>query len=215
MKSRFLKLLCSVALALATIAPLPAPLIEQAHAAATTQTTHSYLCAPIQTAGPQARHVVNTASTASPQPSYNLNSAGCAVIAGADIGFFLSQGYYYGPALFSAQATGIAGGASGTASEATNITLPAYGLIVGIVVCETAGNAITGGLSIGDSGSGTRFISGSNLAVGANACVTAADASLTRLYAPSGVPTSDALLVAAATSWNSASVNITVLYTYY
>lgn len=211
MKSRFLKSAVALAFALATFVSAP---VHKAKAAATSQTTHAFLCSPEVSVGtPGPRRVVNTASTSSPQPSYNLNNQGCALIAAADVGFFLSQGFTQGASLFTGQATALSGGASGTASVNTGITLPAYGVIVGVVLCETAGNAVTGGLNIGDAGSGTRFASA--VALAANACVTIADSALTRLYVPSGVPTADVILLAAATSWNSASVNVTVLYSYF
>lgn len=215
MKSRILTTLLATtrALLIASLVALPFSLpVEKAHAAATTQTTHAYLCRPapaVGTAGPG--RVVN--KSVSPSSPYTLNQNGCALIAASDIGFFLSQGYYYGPNIFTGQANAIVGGASGTASEATGITLPAYGLIVGVVLCETAGNAVTGGLNIGDAGSATRFASA--VALGANACVTIVDSALTRIYVPSGVPTADAIVMNAVTSWNSASVNVTVLYTYF
>jgi hypothetical protein len=219
MKSRFLIALLATtrALLIAALAALPFSLpIQTAHAAATTQTTHAWLCAPEPSVGaPGPRRVVNTSSTATTQPSYSLNGDGCALIAGADIGFFLSQGFYYGPALFSAQATALSGGASGTTAVATNFTLPAYGWITGIVVCETAGNAVTGGLDIGDAGSITKYASAVTL--GANACTVVTLVANSGVNAPSGVPTADPIQIAAhaAGSWNSASVNITILYTYF
>jgi len=190
------------------------PAISPANAAATSQTTHLWLCAPNPAVGlPGGGRVTNLSSTTSPQTSYILNRQGCALIAGADVSYFLAQGYYSGPNVFAGQATAITGGASGTASETTGLTLPAYAQIRSIVLCETAGNAVTGGLNIGDAGSATRFASAVTL--GANACVTVADSALTRIYVPSGVPTSDAILLQAASSWNSASVNITVQWTYF
>ena len=77
---RFAKFALAAALALA---PLPA------FAAASLQVTHAFLCAPEVSGGATGpRLVVNTASTATPQPSYQLNSAGCALIATPDVGFF-------------------------------------------------------------------------------------------------------------------------------
>lgn len=191
--------------------PFSAP-ITPAKAAATTQTTHAYLCAPEPSVGaPGPRRVINSSSTASPQPSYQLGNNGCALIASADVGFFLSQGFTYGPSIFTLQATGIT--SSSTTSVSTGLTLPAYGYIVGMILCETAGNAVTGNLTIGDAGSATRFAS--SVALGANACVTVTDSALTRIVVLSGVPTAETILLAAITSWNSASVNITVLYTYF
>lgn len=194
---------------IAALALLPfAVPFEAAHAAASSQTTHAFLCAPapaVGQAGP--RRVVNpNTSTA-----YQLNGDGCAVIASADIGWALSQGFYYGPSIFTLQTTGVT--SSGTTAVSTGLTLPAYGYILAIVLCETAGNAVTGGLNIGDSGSATRF--GSAVALGANACVSVPDSGNARLFVSSGVPTADTILLAAATSWNSASVNVTVLYSYY
>jgi len=179
--------------------------------AASTQTAHAILCAPepaVGSGGP--RVVVNTSSTASPQPSYSLNSAGCALIASGDIGFFLSQGFSYGPNTFTLIQTGIT--ASTTASTST-ITLPASAFIYMVVLAETAGNAITGGVDIGDSGSATRFASA--VALGANATVTVADSALTRVFANGGLPAPDQILVACHTSCNSGSINITIVYGFF
>lgn len=207
MKSRLLKLLLAASLALL---PFAAP-IEVAQAAATSQVTHAYLCAPLAPAqAPGPKRVVNTSSTASPQPSYQLNNSGCAVFAGADVGFFLSQGYYYGQGIFSLQQSAIT---ASTTSTTSTITLPAYGYIVGVVLSETAGNAITGGVDIGDSGSATRFASA--VALSSNASVAIADSALTHIYAPSGVPAADQILVACHTNCNSGSINITILYSYW
>lgn len=201
---RFLKLALAAVLALAPL--------NFAHAAATTQTLHSFLCAPPQPqgSGQGSRRVVNTSSTATPQPSYVLNADGCAVIATGDIGFFLSQGYYYGPNLFNLIQTGIT--ASTTATTST-ITLPAYGVIQQIILEETAGNAVTGGMDIGDSGSATRFASAT--ALGANATVVVPDSGNARLFSNAGVPSADQILVACHTSCNSASININIIYSYY
>jgi hypothetical protein len=203
--------LALIALLLASFALLSWPQ-QQAQAAASTQTTHAFLCRPIPSgaaAGPGK--VVNTSSTASPQPSYILNADGCALIAAADIGYFLSQGFYYGPSTFVLQQQAIT--ASTTASTST-ITLPAYGYILAIVLEETAGNAITGGVDIGDATSATTYVSAR--ALGANATVSLTDAlTLARINAPSGVPTADQILVACHTACNSGSINITILYTYY
>lgn len=188
--------------------------IEPAQAAASTQTTHALMCAPVAAVQQTGARTVGGTNTAVPSGTlYSLNSSGCALILGADVGYFLSQGYTYGPSVLTLQAIGLTG--SSTTAISTGFTLPAYGYIVGIVVCETAGNAVTGGLSIGDSGSSTRFIAGGNLAVAANGCSVAPDANLTRVDVQSGVPTASAVQVAPITSWNSAVVNITILYSYF
>lgn len=188
-----------------TLLPFSMPAV---HAAATSQVTHALLCAPdaaVNAPGP--RRIVNPNTN----NAYVINGSGCALVVGADIGYMLTQGFTYGPNILTAQASALS--SSSTTAVSSGITLPAYGWIVGIVLCETAGNAVTGGVNIGDAGSATRFASAVTL--GANACVTIADSALTRIYAPSGVPTADPILLAAATSWNSALVNVTLLYTYY
>jgi hypothetical protein len=157
--------------------------------------------------------VVNTSSTATPQPSYTLNSVGCAIIANADVGFFLSQGFTYGPSTFVAQGVGITG--SGTASVFTGITLPAYAQIISVVLEETAGNTVTGGLNISNAGGATGIASA--VALAGNATVPVADSALNagRIYSPAGVPTGTAVNLAAVTSWNGAIVNISIIYTIY
>jgi len=199
------KLLLLAASALALIAP------HDAHAAATTQTTHAVMCAAEPSVGvPGPRVVVNSSSTATPQPSYTLNGAGCAVIAASDIGFFLSQGFYFGPNTFVIQQQAIT---ANTTAATSTITLPAYGMITAIVLEETAGNAVTGGVDIGDSGSATRFVSAQ--ALSANNTVVVPDSALTRVFANGGVPAADQILVVCHTACNSASINISVQYTFY
>ena len=142
-------------LAFAAGAALLAP--SSAQAAASLQVTHAFLCAPevtVGTAGP--RLVVNTSSSASPQPSYQLNSQGCGLIASADVGFFLSQGYTFGTNEGVQIQNAITANTTGTTST---IQLPAYGFVKYIVIEETAGGSITGGVNVGDSGSATRFAS--------------------------------------------------------
>jgi len=205
MKHPLLRTALAVALALAPVGP------KLAHAAASLQTTHAFLCAPLGVAqAPGPRRVVNSSSTASPQPSYQLNAAGCALIAGADIGFFLSQGFSYGPNIFTLQQTGIT---ASTTSSTSTITLPAYAIIDQVVLTETAGHAITGGIDLGDANSATTFASA--VALGANGTVDIVDSALTRLPVTSGVPAADQILVACHTSCNSGSVNITILYSYW
>lgn len=185
--------------------------ITPAHAAATTQAAHAFLCAPDPSngaAGP--RRITNTSSTATAPPTYTLNSDGCALIASGDVGWFLSQGFAYGPNIFTLIQTGMT--ASTTASTST-ITLPAYAVIQNVILTETAGHSITGGIDLGDSAGATTYASA--VALGANATVVIADSALTRLLANSGVPIADQVLVACHTSCNSGSVNITILWSYW
>lgn len=195
---------------IAALVALPFSLpIEQANAAATTQTLHAYLCQPRPvgaSSGPQ--RVVNTSTTAA--TAYTLNGAGCALFAVADVGFFLSQGFTYGPSTFVLTQTAIT---ATTTSSTSTITLPAYAYITAIILEETAGNAITGGVDIGDSGSATRYASA--VALSANNILAVADSALTRVFANSGVPVADQVLVACHTACNSGSINISIQYTYY
>jgi hypothetical protein len=132
------------------------------------------------------------------------------LVASGDVGWALSQGFTYGPNTFTLIQTGIT--ASTTASTST-ITLPANAIIDFVVLAETAGHAITGGVDIGDSSSATTYASA--VALGANATVTVADSALTRLNANSGAPASFQILVVCHTSCNSGSINITVGYKYF
>lgn len=181
------------------------PWTAPAQASATLQTVHAWMCLPAQAAGPQARRVVSGAGTA-----YTTNSAGCTlVIGGSDIGWFLTQGAYYGPNDFTLQQTAIT--ASTTTSTST-ITLPAYAVIKYIVLAETAGNAITGGVDIGISGTATAYASA--VALGANANIVVVDSALTRIADATGVPTAHQVLVACHSACNSGSINITIVYGY-
>jgi hypothetical protein len=201
---RWLKLALAGALAFAPIAPIPA------NAAASLQVTHAFLCAPevtVGTAGP--RLVVNSSSTAVPQPSYQLNSQGCGLIGTADVGFFLSQGYTFGTNEGVQLQNAITANTTGTTST---LILPPYGFIKYIVVEETAGNAVTGGINIGDAGSATRF--GSAVAVAANSNTVIVPTNLTG-SSNTGVPASDTVLIAAVTAFNSASLNVTVIFGYF
>jgi hypothetical protein len=103
--------------------------------------------------------------------SYNLNAQGCAPIslANSDAAYFQSQGYTPGPNLFSLIQQTIT--VSTTATTST-ITLPANAYIAGIVLQETAGNAVTGGVDIGNATSATAYASAVTL--GANALVAVA-----------------------------------------
>ncbi len=79
--------------------------------------------------------------------------------------------------------------------------LPAGYRIKSIVVEETAGNAITGGLKIGTSAGGTQVVNGQ--AVGANALVDCAPGTV--IFSISAAQT---LYVEDVTSWNSASIDL-------
>ena len=213
---KLLRNLVASAAALAVIGALSGLLlgptfIPPANAAATTQTLHMWLCAPIQAqTAPGPRRVVNSSSTVTPQPAYNLNQDGCASFANADAGYFLSQGYYFGPNEFVQQQMAIT---ANTTAATSQLTLPAYAFIKWLVIEETAGNAVTGGVDIGDASSATFFASA--VAVAANVTIVVVDSALLRLKSNSGVPVSDQILIVCHTACNSASLNVSVIYGYY
>jgi hypothetical protein len=202
---RLAKLFLASVMALAPMAPIPL------NAAASLQVTHVVLCSPevaVGTSGP--RRVVNSASTASPQPSYTLNSQGCAVIANPDVGFFLSQGFTVGINEGVTQQNAITANTTGTTST---LVLPPYAFVKYIVIEETGGGSITGGLNVGDSGSATRFLSATT--VTANLNVVVVPTNLTG-SANTGVPTADTVLIAAVTGFaGGASLNVSVIFGYF
>jgi hypothetical protein len=183
---------------------------ELALGAASTQTLHAFLCAPETAVGSAGPRFVTNPLTGN---GVQLNSAGCGVFLNSDLGFWLSQGFTPGAATQVAQGIGITG--SGTASVPTGITLPPYAQIVSIVLEETAGNAVTGGLNISNAGGATGIASAAALA--ANGTVTLADSAINagRIYSPAGVPTATPVNLAAVTSWNNAVVNISIIYLIY
>lgn len=202
-----MKLIRNFLLGVAALAALAVASIAPASAAATAQTTHAWLCIPSQAAGAANRRVSVPTTGGG---NYVLNSEGCALVVGSDIGWFLTQGAFYGPNIFTLRQEGIT--ASTTATTST-ITLPAYAVIQNVILTETAGNAITGGIDLGDSASATTYASA--VALGANATVVVTDAALTRLLANSGKPVADQVFVACHTNCNSGSVNITIIYSYW
>lgn len=181
-----------------------------AGAASSVAVNYIVLCRPelaVGSAGPV--RVVNPGTSGG---SYNLNAQGCAAIsmANSDAAYFLSQGYTQGNNLFTLTQQTIT--ASTTATTST-LTLPANAFIVGIVMQETAGNAVTGGVDIGNATSATAYISA--VALGANALVAVADSALVRVY-PATTPTvSEKVLIACHTGCNSASFNVTIFYAFF
>lgn len=164
-----------------------------------------FLCSPEQAVGAQNRRIVVTSSTASPQPAYILNGQGCALIAQADIGFFLSQGFTAGSSegtiLFT---TGVATGTT----DFTIGNLPANTYITEIVYSNAVAAAVTGGISIGTTANGTDVVAAQ--AVGSSALTFTPNASI--LKQPFSLTAATPLHAAAVTAWNSTNVTITVKY---
>lgn len=85
---------------------------------------------------------------------------------------------------------------------------PAGGVLRDIIVTNTTSNAATGGVSFGTTNAGTDVVAA--LAIGANGVVFVTDALMLKRYFSSTV--SQQIFFNAIVSWNSASVQIDVLY---
>lgn len=196
--------------ALATAALLWA---APALAAASTPLQQQVMCASDPGVGaPGARTIGGTNSAVPSLTLYILNGQGCAAILLQDVAYFRSQGFTQGANLQSIQSTG----AVTSASSATSVqigTLPAGAMIVGVMLNEIAGAAITGGVDIGTTSTGTDIASA--VALGANALVTVADSALTRLFGTTGTPVAKPVFVTCHTSCNAGSVTITILWSYF
>ena len=195
MKSGFLKFLfAALALSLGSFAPL-----QPAHAA-----FGGVYCAPATSGAAEGpKRVVNpNTSTA-----YSLNGQGCAFIANADIGYFLSQGYTQNGTLYTLVMTGI----TANTTTANSPILPAGAFIHAIVIAETAGNAVTGGVDIGTAASGAQIASA--FAVGASSLSAITGATiLLRLFGTGPLPASQQIFFTCHTACNSASLNATIVY---
>lgn len=106
------------------------------------------------------------------------------------------------------------GGLSGGKLTATNqtsnftMTLPANAFIIGIFIKETAGNAITGGLRIGTTNTGTDVVIA--LSVGANSIQMVPNATLLKqVFSTSAT---QQLFLQAVTLFNSASITVEIIY---
>jgi hypothetical protein len=186
------------------------PLIAAALAlfafAAPAQAAVQMMCAPDVAGGVQGpRRVTNTSSTASPQPTYQLNAFGCALISQADIGFFQSLGFSAGSSegaiIFT---TGVA---SGTTDFVIG-SVPANMYITEIIYSNAVAAAVTGGVSIGTTANGTDVVAAQT--VGSSALTFTPNASI--LKQPFSTTAATPLHAAAVTAWNSTNVTITVKY---
>ena len=151
--------------------------------------------------------------TLSPVPSgtlYVLNGQGCAAVAVGDVGYFQSQGFTPGTNFFSIQYAGVTSAASATSVQVG--VLPKGAVIMGVLLAETAGNAITGGVDIGTTSTGTNYASAVTL--GANAVVTVLDSALTRIIVSTGNTLAEPVFVTCHTSCNSGSITITIFWSY-
>lgn len=198
-----LRLLSAVALVAAlALAPfIVAPQQQQAQAAA------AVMCqGDVSGASTGARVVVNTSSTTTPQPSYVLNSAGCAVIQQVDIGFFQSLGFTAGSP-FGQPIITTTGVWTGTTDIVLGV-LPAGAVILAIEMTNSTANAVTGGVSIGSTANGVDIVVATVCAANcvANSALVKTGFSLTA---------ATTLHAAPVTAGNNANVTITVLWAYF
>ena len=175
------------------------------------------MCMPEAAAtGPHAGVIGGSTSQVPSGTLYTMNSEGCAAVSNQDVGYFRSQGWYPGPNLFSVSLVGIT--AQTTAAQAP--ILPAGSYIVGLVIQETAAQAVTGGLDIGIAGSSDATIA-SAVTCAASCLVHVADSAiLVRTVGASttgtGTPKAFPIYINAHTNWSDgATVNLTVFYSLY
>jgi hypothetical protein len=204
--TRILRTLVAAAFALAALSP------ATAFATGSVATSVQVWCAPGSVAaGKGPRYVTNPQTGGG---SYTLDPNGCAKMVPADWAYFASQGFtqgagvgsiYVGP--FTAQTT-----------TSNSPILPANAFIDGIIIQETSGNAVTGGLDIGVAGSSDATIA-SAFAVPANAVIAVPQASILKNVFPTtgtGGPVAQQIFFNAHTNWtDGATIYVTILYRYF
>lgn len=183
----FSAIAAAAAFTLLSISPPPA------HAAS------ELMCAPDRAGAARGPRQVKNPVTGT---TYNLGPNGCALFAAADIGWAKSQGYTPGPPFGSIVATGItANGLVGT--------VPASAYIREIIVQNSSANAVTGGVGFGKTAAATDVVTA--LTCAANCLTFVADSAIKlRVFA-----SSQPLYLSAVTDFNSAVLNVTVVYGYY
>lgn len=180
-----------------------------ANAAASLVSDTAQMCAPSAASGAKGpRQVTNPATS----KTYSLDSQGCAGMALADAAYFRSQGFAAG----SGRGFLYAGPFTAQSTTANSPILPPNAYIEAIIIQETTGNAITGGIDIGVAGSSDATIV-SAYAVGANAIVFVPSASISLHTFPSTGPSAaQQIFFNAHTNWtDAASINVTIVYSYF
>ena len=166
------------------------------------------MCAPDAVASATgAKRVVNPVTS----NAYSLNSAGCALIAQGDIGYFISQGYTAGSSQNSIIYTTGALPASGTTDIPIPTAVPAGAYIKMVIIQNTTANAVTGGISIGTTANGTDVVAAQ--AVGASTIVFVTDATLLKRVFSATAAT--VLHAAPVTSSNTANLTFSIVYDYF
>lgn len=187
-----LRLIVAAALLAAGLAAQPAAALN------------TLMCAPEQSVGSNQRQVTNPISGV----TYNLNGQGCAVMAAADAGYFLTQGFSQQAPYQKIEFT--TGVATGTTDFVIG-SIPAGAFIRDILYSNATANAVTGGISIGTTANGTDVVAAQTC--GANCLTFTTDALLLKRPFSSTVATP--LHAAAVTAWASANVTITIIYGFY
>lgn len=95
-----------------------------------------------------------------------------------------------------------------TVTAATSFTLPANAFIERILIVNTTAKAVTGGVKFGTTNGGTDVAAA--IAVGANAIVSVADTAILKRWFSAA--STQSIFIGAVTAFNSASLNITVIY---
>lgn len=193
------RLLSGLALAAALLATSLAP----------ASAANIFLCqGDVSGASTGSRTVGGTLSAVPSGTIYVLNSAGCALIASGDVGYFLSQGYTQGsPYQSFIFNTGVA---TGTTDFVIG-NIPAGGFIKDILYSNSVAAAVTGGVSIGTTANGVDVVAAQTCG---STCLTfTTDALL--LKRPFSLTAATPLHAAAVTAWNSTNVTITVIWGYF
>jgi hypothetical protein len=187
--------------ALASLLFVVAPPQQQAKAAATV------LCAPNAIWSAQGSRSITNPNTGT---SYILNSNGCAVFAQADVTYFVQfQGFAPGPPLGTSLLF-TTGTWAGTTSFQVG-QLPAATYVNHILMVETAGNAVTGGVKVGTTSGGADVVAAQT--VGASSVNFVSDVNLLkRVFSATAV---QPLFVTPATAGNNANVTVTVVWGYF
>jgi hypothetical protein len=140
-------------------------------------------------------------TAAASNTTYTVNNGGCILISPADLGDAQADGFLLRSQLFNAVAYRF--------TAATSIVIPAGTYIDRVIIQETSGGAVTGGLKIGTTSGGTDVAASITCAA---SCLTwVPDVSLsTRIFASTAPQT---LFMGAVTNFNSGpQITVTVVY---
>lgn len=193
----------AAALFLAPLAPVPV------FAAASTVNQQRLVCqGDVSGATTGTRTIGGTLSAVPSGTLYTLNGQGCALVAIGDLAYFLSQGFTPAAQTGMIQFAGLTSAASATSVQIG--VLPQGAIIQTIFMAETAGAAITGGVAVGTTSSGTNIVTAQTL--GANSATVLADTAVTKIITSSGTTIANPVFATCVTSCNAGSVTITIVY---